>query len=118
MVINPYATDAVVSLTLMTDGRGDPVRTEEWTNVVLKPFHSKAFKLNDKALGETTVATVVDASVGRVAAATLGISKIAGIRSSVGLPAGVATQILPGAGDAGRTDLTVVSSGLERVALS
>jgi len=118
VVMNPYATDAVISLTLLSDGRGDPVRTEEWTNVTLKPFHSRAFRLNDKALGETTVSTVVDVSVGRVAAATLGISKVAGIRSSLGLPSGATTQILPGAADAGRTDLPVMSVGLERVALS
>ncbi|MGZ8624590.1 MAG: DUF5719 family protein [Actinomycetota bacterium] len=118
IVMNPYATDAVISLTLLSDGRGDPVRTEEWTNVTLKPFHSRAFRLNDKALGETTVSTVVDVSVGRVAAATLGISRTAGVRSSVGLPSGATTQILPGAADAGRTDLPVMSAGLERVALS
>lgn len=118
VVMNPYGTDAVVSLTLLTDGRGDPVRTEEWTNVTLKPFHSRSFRLNDKALGETTVAAVVDVSVGRVAAATLGISKVAGIRAAIGLPGGVTTQVLPGAADAGRTDLTVVSAGLERVDLS
>jgi len=92
VVMNPHATDAVISLTLLTDGRGEPVQTEEWTNVTLKPFHSRAFKLNDKALGETTVATVVDVSVGRVAAATLGISRTGGIRSSVGLPAGAARR--------------------------
>lgn len=118
VVMNPYATDAVVSLTLLTDGRGEPVQTEEWTNVTLKPFHSRAFKLNDKALGETTVSTVVDVSVGRVAAGTLGLSKEAGIRSSVGLPAGTTTQILPSAGDAGRTALTVMNAGVDRVALS
>ena len=118
VVMNPHATDAVISLTLLTDGRGEPVQTEEWTNVTLKPFHSRAFKLNDKALGETTVATVVDVSVGRVAAATLGISRTGGIRSSVGLPAGVTTQILPSAADAGRTALAVMSVGDQRVSLS
>ncbi len=117
IVMNPYATDAVVSLTLLSERR-DPVQTEEWTNVTLKPFHSRAFKLNDEALGETTVATVIDVSVGRVAAATLGISDSGGIRSSIGLPAGATTQILPGAADAGRTDLPVMSAGLDRVTLS
>jgi len=117
VVMNPFATDAVISLTLLSERR-DPVRTEEWTDVALKPFHSRAFRLNDKELGETTVSTVVDVSVGRVAAATLGISKLGDIRSVVGLPAGVTTQILPGASDAGRTDLPVMSAGLDRVSLS
>jgi hypothetical protein len=117
VVMNPFATDAVISFTLLSDRR-DPVRTEEWTNVTLKPYHSRAFRLNDKEVGETTVSTVVDVSVGRVAAATLGISTLGGIRSAVGLPAGATTQILPGAADAGRTDLAVMSAGLERVSLS
>jgi hypothetical protein len=117
IVMNPYATDAVISLTLLSERR-EPVRTEDWTNVTLKPFHAEAFRLNQKALGEDTVSTIVDVSVGRVAAATLGVSKIAGIRSVVGLPGAAPSQILPGGADAGRTDLVVMSTGLERAVLS
>ncbi|HET9725078.1 MAG TPA: DUF5719 family protein [Actinomycetota bacterium] len=118
VLMNPHATDAVVSLTLLTDGRTGPVRTEAWTNVTLKPYRSRAFSLNENALGETTVATVVDVSVGRIAAATLGIATGGGIRGSIGLSAGTRTQILPGAGDSGRTALAVMSTGLDRVQLS
>lgn len=118
VVMNPHATEAVISLTLLTDGQRGPVRTEDWTNVTLRPYRSRAFSLNENALGDTTVATVVEVSVGRVAAATLGISTGGGIRGSVGLPAGARTQILPGAGDAGRTALPVMSTGQDPVALS
>lgn len=118
VVMNPHAAEAVISVTLLTDGRSGPVRTEAWTNVTLKPYRSRAFSLNENALGETTVAAVVDVSVGRVAAATLGISQGGGIRGSVGLQAGARMQILPGGGDAGRTALTVMSVGQDRVELS
>ena len=116
IVMNPHATDAVVSITLLSERR--VVRTEEWTNVDLKPFHSAAFRLNRTALGETTVATVVDVSVGRVAASTLGVSKTGGIRSAVGLLGAPGTQVLPGGFDQGRSDLAVMSATLERVELS
>lgn len=117
IVMNPYATDAVISLTLLTERR-EPVRTEDWTNVTLKPFHSEAFRLSQKALGETTVSTLVDVSVGRVAAATLGVSRGGGIRSAIGLPAATGSQVLPGGADSGRSDLIVMSAGLERVSVS
>jgi hypothetical protein len=118
VVMNPHATEAVISLTLLTDGQRGPVRTEDWTNVTLRPYRSRAFSLNENALGDTTVSTIVDVSVGRVAAATLGISTGGGIRASLGMPAGARTQILPGAGDTGRTALAVVSTGSQPVALT
>jgi len=117
VVMNPYATDAVISLTLLTERR-DPIRTEDWTNVTLMPFHSESFRLNEKALDEPTVSTLIEVSVGRVAAATLGISRDGGIRSAVGLPAAATTQVLPGGADSGRSDLIAMSAGVERVSLS
>ncbi len=118
VVMNPFAADAVLSITLLTERR-DPIRTESWTNVTLRPFHSEAFRLNSNALGERTVSTVIDVSVGRVAAGTLSVSKTGGIRSSVGyLGEPPPTAVLPGGFDQGRTDLVVASSGLQRVALS
>jgi hypothetical protein len=65
VVMNPHATEAVISLTLLTDGQRGPVRTEDWTNVTLRPYRSRAFSLNENALGDTTVSTIVDVSVGR-----------------------------------------------------
>jgi hypothetical protein len=118
VVMNPYATDAVISLSLLSERR-EPVRTEDWTNVTLKPFRSASFKLNQNALGETTVSTVIDVSVGRVAAASLGVSRTGGIRSSEGVPGQPPpVQILPGGFDQGRTDLVVASAGLERASLT
>ena len=117
VVMNPYATDAVVSLTLLTERR-EPIRTEDWTNVTLKPYRSESFRMNQKALGETTVSTLVEVSVGRVAAATLAISRDGGIRSAVGLPSASGSQVLPGGADSGRSDLVAMSVGTDRVNLS
>jgi hypothetical protein len=117
IVMNPFATDAIFSLTLLTEDR-DPIETEAWTNVTLKPFRSEAFRLNENVLGETTVSTVLDVSVGRVAAATLGVSKSGGIRSSVGVRGAASETILPGGFDQGRTDLVLMSTATNRAQLS
>lgn len=118
VVMNPFAADAIFSLTIFTD-RHAPIRTEEWTDVVLKPFHSTTFRLSEKALGYGAVSVLLDASVGRVAAADLDLSKGGGARASLGyLGMPPQTQILPGGADAGRTDLVVMTSGTEQVDLS
>ncbi len=118
VVMNPFAGDAIFSLTLFTD-RHAPIRTEEWTDVVLKSFRSATFRLNEKALGYGAVSVLLEASVGRVAAADLDLAKGGGARASLGyLGSPPPTQILPGGADAGRTDLVVMTSGTQRVDLS
>lgn len=108
VVMNPFDTDAVFSLTLVTENRR--IRTRAWTDYVLAAHRSAAFHLNKNALGERTVATEVDVSIGRVAAASLGIVDTGGIRSVVGLPGGGRSRlILPGGGDLGQTDLVVLN---------
>ncbi len=117
VVMNPFAAGATFSLTLFTEKR-EPISPGEWTNVTLKPFRSRVFKLNDKALGETTVSTELDVRVGRVAASTLGISRQGGVRSTVGIPGDPPERtILPGGFDQGRTDLVVMNTTGERVTL-
>jgi hypothetical protein len=117
VVMNPLPGPAVVSLTVFSDGR-DPVQTERWTNQTIPAYRARAFRLNTVALGETTASTLVEAQIGRVAVATLGVSTAGGIRSAVGIPAGAGEQILPGAGDVGRSELAVVSTGGERAGIS
>lgn len=118
VVTNPFASDAVFSLTLYTD-KDAPVRVGAWTNKGLKPFRSMAFYLNDQRLGYGTVSTELEAKVGRVVASTLDISDLGGIRSSVGqlepLPS---TAVLPGAFDQGRSDLVVLNTTTERAQVS
>ncbi len=109
IVMNPFDADAVFSVTLYTDDRS-PVRPGEWTNVVLKPFHSRAFLLNDQLLGHATVSAEVEAKVGRVVASSLDVNPVGGIRSSLGQrPPTPATAVLPGGYDQGRTELVAMN---------
>ncbi|HZD16868.1 MAG TPA: hypothetical protein VE669_01880, partial [Actinomycetota bacterium] len=76
-------------------------------------------RLSDWVLDERTVSTVVEASVGRVVASTLGVSKAGGIRASLGYPGTPpASLVLPGGNDAGRTELIVLSTAPERTRIS
>jgi hypothetical protein len=117
VVMNPLPAPAVVSLTVFSDGR-DPVQTERWTNVTIGPYRARAFRLDAVALGETTASTLVEAEIGRIAVATLGISTTGGIRSVLGVPGDATEQVLPGAGDVGRSELAVVSTGEEPAGVS
>lgn len=117
VVMNPFSRDAVFSVTLLSD-RKVPVQRGDLTDVVLAPYHSAAVRLSDVVAGERTVSTLIEASVGRVAAGTLGVSRAGGIRSAIGyLGAPTGTLAYPGGADAGRTDLVVMSTALERAEL-
>ena len=118
VVMNPFSRDAVFSVTLLSE-RTAPVRHGDLTDVELDPHHSVAVRLSDWIKNERTVSAVIEASIGRVAAGTLGISQAGGVRSTIGyLGDPPATLVFPGASDAGRTDLAVMSSALERVGLT
>jgi hypothetical protein len=111
IVMNPFAREAVFSISLLSE-RKEPVRHGSLTDVVLRPFRSAAFNVNDVVLGEPTVSALVEVSVGRVAAAILGVSGAGGIRSALGyLGQPADTLTFPGGDDAGRTDLVVMSAG-------
>ncbi len=113
VVMNPFARQAVFSLALLSE-RQEPVRHSDLTDVVLKPFRSASFNLNDVVLGERTVSTVLEVSVGRVAAATLGVSDAGGIRAALGyLGEPVSPLTFLGGEDAGRTELAVMNVGAE-----
>jgi Family of unknown function (DUF5719) len=109
VVMNPFAREAVFSVTLL--GRREPVQHSSTTDVALRPFRSTAFRLGGILSGEPTVAAVVDVSVGRVAAASLGLTVSGGIRSALGyLGTPPANLTFPGGGDAGRTQLPVMNA--------
>ncbi|MGZ8604985.1 MAG: hypothetical protein ACXWX9_09570 [Actinomycetota bacterium] len=114
VVMNPFARDAVFSAVLLSE-RHDPVVQGELTDLVLRPFHSRLIRLNDVVKGERTVSTLIDVSVGRVVAASLGVTVGGGIRSSIGyLDAPPLAVTLPGGADAGRTDLALANTGTQR----
>lgn len=118
VIMNPFARAAVFSVTLLSERR-DPVRHSQLTDVELKPFRSRTIRLDRWVDGERTVASLVDVSVGRVAAATLGVNELGGIRSSTGyLGRPPEALVFPGGDDAGRTDLVVMSTAEARVPLA
>lgn len=109
VVMNPFAREAVFSITLL--GRREPVQHSSTTDVALKPFRSTAFRLGEILSGEPTVAAIVDVSVGRVAAASLGVTVSGGIRSALGyLGTPPRDLTFPGGDDAGRTQLPVMNA--------
>ncbi len=111
VVMNPYASEAVVTLTLLTEERV-PITHRDWANLVLSGGRSVAFHVNEKVLGERTVAAVVDVAVGRVGAASLVVSTPGGgVRSVVGAAAPAVRSVLPGAGDTGESDLVLLGEG-------
>lgn len=110
VVMNPFAREAVFSITLLSE-RKEPVQHSSLTDVVLRPFRSVAFNVNDVVLGEPTVSSLVRVSVGRVAAATLGVSGTGGIRSALGyLGVPPPSLTFPGGADAGRSQLIVMNA--------
>lgn len=118
VVMNPLDTVAVVDVTLYTEGRA-PIVTDEWSDLAIPPLRSVALRVNAKAVGEQTVGARVDASLGRVAAASLGIAKPSGgIRSAIGVAEGPGTiRYLPGADDQGHSDVAVTNIGQTKAAL-
>jgi Family of unknown function (DUF5719) len=121
VVMNPFAREAVFSVTLL--GRREPVQHSSTTDVALKPFRSTAFRLGEILSGEPTVAAIVEVSVGRVAAASLGVTVSGGIRSALGYLGTPPTDLtFPGGDDAGSTQLPVMNAsptqGGERVSVN
>jgi hypothetical protein len=118
VVMNPTARDAVISFTLLSE-RQQPVQKSELTDVVLKPYHSTAIPLFETVAGEDTVGTLVQAATGQVVASSLGISNLGGIRSTLGYAGNPPEDLVfPGGEDGGRSQLAVMSAGLDRVALT
>ena len=115
---NPFAADAVFSVTLLTPGR-EPTRTDALTNVLLRARHTTAVRLRKTLLGEATVSAIVDVSVGRIAAATLDVTGTTGIRSAIGYAGSLEEPVvLPGALGTGAGDLVTMIPGTEGVALA
>jgi hypothetical protein len=113
VVMNPFARVAVVSVVLYSE-RNEPVVYGRLTDIELGPFRSRAIRLN-VVKGERTVSALVEASVGRVAASTLGVTTTGGIRSAIGyLGSPPISLTFPGGADAGRSDLVVMNTGTER----
>jgi hypothetical protein len=116
VVMNPFASDAVFDVQILTED-APPQGPEEWDDFVLRGRRSTRFEVNPELENEPAIGLTVRTSIGRVAAATLGISDTKdaaqpGIRSSLGwLGAPPHLVVLPGAGDTGSSSLTLANPG-------
>ncbi len=110
VVMNPFASDAVFDVVLLTQKRA-PIRNSKLTDVVLHPGRSTAFRLNAYAEGEPAVGTEVDVSLGRVAVSSLGISRDGGIRSVIGATDPSPRAFLPTGAGSGQSSLVLMVPG-------
>jgi hypothetical protein len=110
VVMNPTAVDAVVDIVVTTER--ETLRPGSLQGLVLGPGRVKGFDLNRFSLGARTVSARVNAVVGRVAVAGIGLSE-GGIRAHIGVAELNRRWFLPGAGDGGRGELVVGAGGTE-----
>jgi hypothetical protein len=109
VVANPFAAPAVMDVALYTADRA-PIRDSEWTDLVIPPRRSAALHLNTKVEGEPVVAVALEVSVGRVAAASLGVSDRTKVRSALGWTAPATAAIFPQMQGSGQTELLILST--------
>ncbi len=107
VVMNPFDADAVFDVALFATDRA-PVRDSDLTDVTVRPQRSVAIRLNDFAQGEEALGVAVDVSSGRVAAATLVVSKGRGIGSVLAATAPSDRISLLTSTGAGQSDLSVM----------
>lgn len=108
VVMNPFGAEAVFTMKLQT-GKAKPVTTSDLSDFVLKPGRSVAFHINQVTL-EDTVAVELTATLGRVAAASLGIAEAGGIRSAGGVLAAQPRWVLPGGLDNNSASVAVMNT--------
>jgi hypothetical protein len=109
VVTNPFSAPAVLDAVLYTPDRA-PIRDSEWTDLVVPPRRSLALHLNMKVEGEPVVAATIEVSVGRVAAASLGVSDRTTVRSALGWTEPRPVGIFPTMQASGQTELLLLST--------
>jgi hypothetical protein len=105
VVVNPFAEEAVIDVLLVTEG--ETIRHGNLQGVVVEPYRAAAFELNRFALGEETLTADVRVGLGRVAVAGLGVGTDQGLRSLLGVTVPATSWVMPAAGDADPTRVTV-----------
>jgi hypothetical protein len=110
IVANPFATPAVMDVVLYTADQA-PVRNADWTDLVVPARRSVSLHLNSSLKGEPVVAAALEVSVGRVAAASLGVSDRTKIRSSLGWTEPATGATFPLLQGSGQTELLLLSAG-------
>ncbi len=102
IVMNPFASDAVLDIALFFAPPRNPGRDSELTDVTLDPGRSTAIRLNPYGEGEAAVGVGVNVSTGRIAAATTLVSS-QGIASVLAAPQTTLSAHLPTIQGAGRS---------------
>jgi hypothetical protein len=110
VVMNPFAVDAVIDVAVFSE-RPAPIRDSLFTNVRVPPHRSVILRLNRVSLDQPAAAAEVVAQTGRVAVASLGVSRDGGIRSVLGVTASARRVLLAGTGDVGQSTLVVMAAG-------
>jgi hypothetical protein len=109
IIANPFAAPAVLDVVLYTADRA-PIRSSEWTDLVVPPHRSAALRLNSKVEGEPVVAVALDVTVGRVAASSLGVSDRTRLRSALGWTAPATGGVFPVVRGSGQAELLLLST--------
>jgi hypothetical protein len=109
VVTNPFSGPAVLDAVLYTSDLA-PVRESDWTDLLVPARRSLALHLNSMVKGEPVVAVTLEVSVGRVAAASLGVSDRTKVRSALGWPEQATGGIFPSMQGSGQTELLLLST--------
>jgi len=109
IVANPFSSPAVLDAVLYTADRA-PVRESDWTDLVVPARRSIALHLNSRVKGEPVVAVTLEVKVGRVAAASLGVTDQTKVRSALGWPDPATGAIFPSMKGSGQTELLLLST--------
>lgn len=109
IVANPFASTAVLDVVLYTADQA-PVRHSDWTDLVIQPRRSIALRLRSKVEGEPVVAATLDVTVGRVAAASFGVSDRTKLRSALGWTRPSTGGVFPVVRGSGQTELLLLST--------
>jgi hypothetical protein len=118
VIMNPFSTDAALSVVLYGE-RAGPTSTKDLTDFVLPAMRSVAIPLAKYVLGPEALGAQVRVSVGRVAAATLSTSFVNGIRSAEGVPGPPPQRIfLPAGTGHASTQLAITAPAPQGVTVS
>jgi uncharacterized protein DUF5719 len=112
VIANPFDVAAVLDVAIFTADRA-PIRDSEWTDLTVPPRRSIALRLNEKVEGEPAVGVELRVSVGRVAAASLGVTDATKVRSTLGSTRTATGAVFPVAQGSGQTELLVLSTADE-----
>lgn len=109
VVANPFSGPAVMDVVLYSADR-PPVRHSGWTDLVVPARQSVALHVNERLKGEPVVATTLEVSVGRVAAASLVVSDRTTVRSAIGWTESATEAWFPTMQGSGQNELVLLST--------